>query len=157
MKNSQGSIMSCMAHKVLSINHIGIVVDDFEEAKAFFEDFGFVTQGEQDEQSELLDKVARVAGAKSHIAFMESPSGQINIELTKFIKPTTISRGENNQIYTHGIQHICLVVEDIDEIVDSIRQKGRELITEVEQYDDSYKLCYFRGPDGIIIELAERL
>lgn len=146
-----------MTYRVRNIDHIGIVVNDFEAAKEFFEDFGFKTKGEQDEQSELLDTIAGVKGAKSHIAFLESPGGQINIELTKFTNPTARSDIETSQIYALGIQHICLAVEDIDGIVDSLKQKGRVFITEVENYQDIFKLCYFRGPEGIILELAERL
>ncbi|HVQ44156.1 MAG TPA: VOC family protein [Candidatus Saccharimonadia bacterium] len=146
-----------MTYKVHTIDHIGIVVHDFDGAKAFFEDFGFITRGEQFEESELLDKVVGVKGAKSHIAFMEAPHAQINIELTEFIHPMTPSVVEANHIYTQGIQHICLAVEDVDGIIESVKQKGRELITDVINYQDIYKLCYFRGPDGIIIELAEKL
>lgn len=146
-----------MIYKVHSIDHISIVVTDFKEAKAFFEDFGFITRGEQDEESELLDKVVGVKGAKSHLAFMEAPGGQINIELTEFINPVTPVLSEANQIYTQGIQHICLAVEDVDRIIESVKQQGRELITPVINYQNIYKLCYFRGPAGIILELAEKL
>jgi catechol 2,3-dioxygenase-like lactoylglutathione lyase family enzyme len=146
-----------MAYKVHNIDHIGIIVHNFDEAKAFFEDFGFITRGEQVEESELLDKVVGVKGAKSHIAFMEAPGAQINIELTEFIHPLTPRLIEPNHIYTQGIQHICLAVEDVDGIIESVKQKGRELITDVINYQNIYKLCYFRGPDGIIIELAEKL
>jgi catechol 2,3-dioxygenase-like lactoylglutathione lyase family enzyme len=146
-----------MAFKVQNIDHIGMVVSDFEQAKEFFEDFGFVVIGEQDEQSELLDKVTGIKGAKSHLAFMESPNGQLKLELATFLNPPTQSRTEANHIYSPGMQHIALVVEDIDEIVEAVRQKGRELITEIENYENIYKLCYFRGPEGIILELVERL
>jgi catechol 2,3-dioxygenase-like lactoylglutathione lyase family enzyme len=149
--------MAHMTYKIRNIDHIGIVVHDFDEAKAFFEDFGFITRGEQFEESELLDKVVGVKGAKSRIAFMEAPNAQINIELTEFIYPETPTLPEANHIYTQGIQHICLAVVDLDGIVSSVEQKGWELITDVINYQDIYKLCYFRGPAGVILELAEKL
>lgn len=146
-----------MTFKVHRIDHIGLVVRNFNEAKTFFEDFGFVTRGEQFEESELLDKVVGVKGAKSHIAFMEAPGAQINLELTEFIRPQTPPLPQANRIYTQGIQHICLAVDDVDGIVESVKDKGWELITDVINYENLYKLCYFRGPDGIILELAEKL
>lgn len=146
-----------MTFKVHRIDHIGLVVHNFNEAKRFFEDFGFAVRGEQFEESELLDKVVGVKGAKSHIAFMEAPGAQINLELTEFIHPKTPSLPQANQIYTQGIQHICLAVDDVDGIVESVKDKGWELITDVINYENLYKLCYFRGPAGIILELAEKL
>jgi catechol 2,3-dioxygenase-like lactoylglutathione lyase family enzyme len=146
-----------MTYHVHRIDHIGIVVHDFAEAKAFFEDFGFITRGEQFEESELLNTVVGVKGAKSHIAFMEAPGAQINLELTEFIHPKTPPLAQPNHIYTQGIQHICLAVDDVDGIIASVKPKGWELITDVINYQDIYKLCYFRGPAGIILELAEKL
>mgnify|MGYP001544517827 CR=1 FL=1 len=143
--------------RIQRIDHIGVVVNDLAAAKEFFLDFGFTVQGEAEEQSELLDKVTGVKNAKSQIVFLQAPNDQINIELTKMIHPTDTSEVGKNFIYSHGIQHLAFVVDDIEDIVASMKQKGYEVFVDVYNYEDAYKLCYFRGPEGIIIELAEEL
>lgn len=120
-------------------------------------DFGFTVQGEAEEQSELLDKVTGVKNSKSRIIFLEAPNGQINLELSTFVHPADKSEAQENFIYTHGIQHLAFVVENIEDIVASMKQKGYEVFVDTYNYENQYKLCYFRGPEGIIIELAEKL
>jgi catechol 2,3-dioxygenase-like lactoylglutathione lyase family enzyme len=139
------------------IDHIGLVVNDLTAAKEFFLDFGFTVQGEAEEQSELLDKVTGVKNSKSQIVFLEAPNGQINMELSTFIRPSDKSEVQANHIYTHGLRHLALVVENIEDIVAAMKQKGYEVFVDIYNYQDVYKLCYFRGPEGIIIELAEPL
>jgi catechol 2,3-dioxygenase-like lactoylglutathione lyase family enzyme len=143
--------------KIQQIDHIGIVVNDLSAAKEFFLDFGFTVQGEAEEQSELLDKVTGFKDAKSQIIFMTAPSEQINLELAKFINPAGKTDVPQSFIYSHGIQHIAFVVENIEDIVTAMEQKGYGLIIDTYNYKNAYKLCYFRGPEGIIIELAEQL
>jgi catechol 2,3-dioxygenase-like lactoylglutathione lyase family enzyme len=143
--------------KIQRIDHIGVVVNDLEKAKAFFIDFGFTVQGEAEEQSELLDKVVGLKGAKSQIVFLQAPNGQINLELTKFIHPADKSEIQEHFIYSHGMQHLAFVVEDIEDIVATVKQKGYEVFVDTYNYENVYKLCYFRGPEDIIIELAQPL
>src|SRR5882762_3557942 len=143
--------------KIKRIDHIGIVVNNLAKAKAFFIDFGFTVQGEAEEQSELLDKVVGVKGAKSQIVFMQAPNGQINLELAKFLHPADKSGVQEDFIYSHGMQHLAFVVENIEDIVATMKQKGYEVFVDAYNYENVYKLCYFRGPEGIIIELAEQL
>jgi catechol 2,3-dioxygenase-like lactoylglutathione lyase family enzyme len=143
--------------KIQRIDHIGVVVNDLKAAKEFFLDFGFSVQGEADEQSDLLDKVTGYKNAKSHIIFMQAPNGQINLELAKFTHPVGESTVQDSFIYSHGIQHLSFVVENIEDIVATVKQKGYEVFVDTYNYDNTYKLCYFRGPEGIIIELAEKL
>src|SRR5436305_5673436 len=107
--------------KIKRIDHIGIVVNDLAKAKAFFVDFGFTVVGEAQEQSELLDKVVGLKGAKSQIVFLQAPNGQINLELSKFIHPADKSVEQKNFIYSHGIQHLAFVVEDIEDIVATVK------------------------------------
>jgi 4-hydroxyphenylpyruvate dioxygenase-like putative hemolysin len=133
------------------------VVNDLATAKEFFLDFGFTVQGEAEEQSQLLDKVTGFKNAKSQIVFLQAPNGQINLELSKFLYPADKSSIQENFIYSHGLQHLAFVVENIEDIVASIKQKGYEVLVDIYNYEDVYKLCYFRGPEGIIIELAEPL
>jgi catechol 2,3-dioxygenase-like lactoylglutathione lyase family enzyme len=143
--------------KIQRIDHIGVVVDDLAAAKAFFLDFGFTVQGEAEEQSELLDKVVGLQGAKSQIIFLQAPDNQINLELTKFIHPADEPTAKETHMYSRGIKHIAFVVENIEEMVAAVKQKGWDVFVDVYNYENTYKLCYFRGPEGIIIELAEQL
>ncbi|HSW80316.1 MAG TPA: VOC family protein [Candidatus Saccharimonadales bacterium] len=143
--------------RIKRIDHIGVVVNDLAAAKKFFLDFGFTVQGEAEEQSDLLDKVTGIKNAKSQIIFMQAPNRQINVELTKFLHPESESVANKNFIYSLGIQHIAFVVENIEDIVTDVKQKGYEVFVDTYNYENMYKLCYFRGPEGIIIELAEQL
>lgn len=143
--------------KFKRIDHIGVVVNDLAKAKEFFVDFGFTVQGEAEEQSELLDKVVGSKGAKSQVVFLQAPDGQINLELAKFIHPEGKPEVPKSFIYSHGIQHLAFVVENIEDIVAAMKQKGYEVFVDTYNYENVYKLCYFRGPEGIIIELAEQL
>jgi catechol 2,3-dioxygenase-like lactoylglutathione lyase family enzyme len=143
--------------KIKRIDHIGVVVNDLAAAKEFFVDFGFTVQGEAEEQSELLDKVTGFKNAKSHIVFLQAPGNQINLELTQFINPSDKAPIPENFIYSHGMQHLAFVVDDIESVVASMKQKGYEVFVDTYNYEDIYKLCYFRGPEGIILELAEEL
>ena len=143
--------------KIQRIDHIGVVVQDLAAAKEFFVDFGFTVQGEAEEQGELLDKVTGVKNAKSHIVFLQAPNGQINVELASFLNPADKSELPENFIYSHGMQHLAFVVENIEDIVASMKQKGYDVFVDTYNYENAYKLCYFRGPEGIIIELAEEL
>lgn len=143
--------------KIKRIDHIGVVVNDLAAAKQFFVDFGFTVQGEAEEQSELLDKVTGVAKSKSRIVFLEAPGGQINLELSTFVHPADESKDAEHFIYSHGMQHLAFVVENIKGIVARMKEKGYEMIVDTYNYENAYKLCYFRGPEGIIIELAEQL
>jgi catechol 2,3-dioxygenase-like lactoylglutathione lyase family enzyme len=143
--------------KIKRIDHISIVVNDLAAAKEFFIDFGFTVQGEAEEQSELLDKVTGIKNSKSQIVFLQAPNGQMNLELAKFLRPAGKSEVQDNFIYSHGIQHLAFVVEKIEDIVTSMKQKGYDVFVDTYNYKNEYKLCYFRGPEGIIIELAEQL
>jgi catechol 2,3-dioxygenase-like lactoylglutathione lyase family enzyme len=143
--------------KIKRIDHIGVVVNDLPAAKEFFLDFGFSVQGEAEEQSKLLDKVTGFKNAKSRIVFLEAPNGQINLELSTFVQPVDKSAVPEHFIYSHGMQHLAFVVEDIESIVAAMKPKGYDVFVDIYNYEDVYKLCYFRGPEGIIIELVEEL
>ena len=143
--------------KIQRIDHIGVVVDDLAVAKSFFMDFGFTIQGEAEEQSELLDKVVGLKGAKSHIVFLQAPNNQITLELTKFLNPANEPAAKETFMYSRGIKHIAFIVENIEDMVAAVKQKGWEVFVDIYNYENVYKLCYFRGPEGIIIELAEPL
>jgi catechol 2,3-dioxygenase-like lactoylglutathione lyase family enzyme len=143
--------------RIKRIDHVGIVVNDLAVAKEFFMDFGFTVQGEAEQQSELLDKVTGFKNAKSHVVFLQAPNGQITLELTKMLHPADKSEVQESLIYSHGIRHLAFVVEDLDSVVAAVKQKGWDVFVDAYNYENVYKLCYFRGPEGIIVELAEEL
>jgi catechol 2,3-dioxygenase-like lactoylglutathione lyase family enzyme len=143
--------------KLKYIDHIGVIVNDLEAAKRFFLDLGFTVMGEADEKSELLDRVVGIKDAHSQIVFLEAPGGGAKLELTKFLNPADKAVEQESVMYGHGYKHIALVVEGIDEIVSGLKAKGMDIFVDVYNYRDVYKLCYFRGPEGILVELAEEL
>jgi len=139
------------------IDHIGVIVNDLKPAKDFFLRLGLTVMGEADEKSELLDEVVGIKGAHSQIVFLQTPDGQTKLELTKFLNPAEEAKPAESVMYGHGYKHIALVVEGIDEIVADLKAKGADIFVDVYNFQDVYKLCYLRGPEGIIVELAEEL
>src|SRR4051794_26094596 len=121
--------------KIQRIDHIGVVVNDLAAAKDFFLDFGFTVQGEAEEQSELLDKVTGFKNAKSQIVFLQAPNGQINLELAKFLHPAENSPAQDSFIYSHGMQHLAFVVENIEDIVTIVKKKGYEILVDTYNYE----------------------
>jgi catechol 2,3-dioxygenase-like lactoylglutathione lyase family enzyme len=139
------------------MEHIGIVVDDLAAATAFFVALGLEVQGEAPVEGRWVDRIVGLDGVRAEIAMLETPDGHGRLELTKFHAPS--SRGGDRQAPANapGIRHIAFAVDDIDAAVAGLRARGAELIGEVAQYEESYRLCYVRGPAGIIVALAEPL
>ena len=142
---------------VQRIEHIGIVVDDLAAAMEFFLELGLVLQGEGSVEGRWVDRVVGLEGVRADIAMMQTPDGNGRLELTRFHSPSI--QGENRQMPANipGIRHIAFAVKDIDALVARLRARGFQLVGELEGYRDTYRLCYVRGPEGIIIELAERI
>jgi catechol 2,3-dioxygenase-like lactoylglutathione lyase family enzyme len=103
------------------------------------------------------DKVTGLQNAKDDLVMLQAPDGQLNIELVQFHRPLDTAGIQPSAANTLGLRHLCFQVEGFDDIVDMLRQKGYGLVGEIQTYGDSWKLCYIRGPEGIIIELAEQL
>jgi len=143
--------------KVRHVDHIGINVEDLEAAKTFFTDLGFKVVGEMEMQGELVDRVIGLKGVKDNIVMLQAPDRQLNLELVKFHHPVDEAGVQPALANTLGLRHLCFEVEDLKGIVANLQTKGHELVGEIQQYKDSWKLCYVRGPEGIIIELAEKL
>lgn len=143
--------------KILHVDHIGINVEDLAAAKEFFVDLGFTVQGEMTMQGKLVERVIGLADVRDDIVMLQAPDGQINIELVKFHQPIDPKGIQPAAANTLGLRHITFQVEDLDGILNKLQQKGIKLVGEVQTYENSWKLCYIRGPEGIIIELAERL
>ena len=140
------------------LDHVSVVVDDLEAAKAFFVELGMELEGEAPIEGPWVDRVNGLDGVRVDIAMMRTPDGQGRLELTKFHTPTAIRAEPENALgNTLGLRSIMFVVEDIDATVAGLRAHGAELVGEVAQYENSYRLCYVRGPAGIIVALAEQL
>jgi catechol 2,3-dioxygenase-like lactoylglutathione lyase family enzyme len=143
--------------KIHRLDHIGINVVDLPAAKAFFLDLGLEVQGEAGLESELLSNVVALKGAKTEMVMMQTPDGEATLELVKFVRPSDEKGIQPSLANTLGMRHICFAVEDIEAIVAKLKKKGVEFFSEIQNYENVYKLCYLRGPEGIILELAEKI
>jgi len=139
------------------MEHVGIVVDDLAAATDFFVQLGLELQVEASVEGGWVDRVVGLEGVRAEIAIVQTPDGHGRLELTNFHTPPDQGDNRDPQANTPGIRHIAFGVEDIDAVVARLRAHGTELVGELERYEDSYRLCYVRGPEGIIIELAERI
>lgn len=140
------------------MDHVGVVVDDLEAAKSFFVDLGMELEGQAPVEGKWVDRVNGLDGVRVDIAMMRTPDGHGRLELTKFHAPTVISAEPADALgNTLGLRSIMFAVDDIDATVAGLRARGAELVGEVAQYENSYRLCYVRGPEGIIVALAEKL
>ena len=140
------------------MDHVSDVVDDLEAAKAFFAELGMELEGEAPIEGPSVDRVNALEGVRVDIAMMRTPDGHGRLELTKFHTPTAVNAEPENALgNTLGLRSIMFAVDDIEAAIAGLRTHGAELIGEVVQYEDSYRLCYVRGPAGIIVALAEEL
>src|SRR6266540_585637 len=139
------------------MEHVGIVVDDLAAATAFFVELGLELQGEMPVEGDWVDRVVGLEGIRVDIAMMATPDGHGRLELVKFHAPSGPGGDRHAPANTPGIRHLAFAVDDIDAAVAAVRARGGELVGEVENYEDIYRLCYVRGPEGIIVELAERI
>ena len=140
------------------MDNVLIVVDDLEAATAFFVEIGMELEGEAAVEGLWVNRVVGLDDVRQNVAMLRTPDGHGRLELTKFHNPTARSaEPKNAPVNTLGIRRIMFAVEDIEEVLARQRAHGAELVGELEQYEDSYRLCYVRGPEGIIIALAEQL
>ncbi|MDQ2788006.1 MAG: VOC family protein [Chloroflexota bacterium] len=143
--------------KIHRIDHVGIIVNDLPAAKAFFLDFGLEMLGEGKVEGEWVERIIGLHDVKEEIVMLRTPDGEANIELVKFYTPSDGNGMQRPLANTLGIRHICFAVEDIEAVVARLKKKGVELFGEIVNYENAYKLCYIRGPEGIILELAEQI
>jgi catechol 2,3-dioxygenase-like lactoylglutathione lyase family enzyme len=139
------------------MDNVAIVVDDLKAAIGFFVELGLELEGEATVQGEWVDRIVGLEGVRSDIATLRTPDGHGRLELTKFQAPTAVSGEPNAPVNRLGMGRIMFAVDDIDAVVAGLRARGSELVGEVVQYEDQYRLCYVRGPEGIILALAEPL
>ena len=140
------------------MDNVLIVVDDLEAAKAFFAELGMELEGETTVEGPAVDRLIGLPNVRATLALMRTPDGHGRIELDKFHTPEAIRTGpEKAPVNELGIRRIMLSVEDIDEMVARLLAHGAELVGEVVQYEDTNRLAYIRGPEGIIVGLSEQL
>ena len=139
------------------MDHVGVVVD-LEAAIAFFVELGMELEGEAPIEGRWVDRVNALDGVRVDIVMMRTPDGHGRLELTKFHTPKAVRADPENALgNTLGLRSIMFAVDDIDATVAGLRAHGADLVGEVAQNQDSYRLCYVRGPEGIIVALAEQL
>ncbi len=139
------------------MDHVGIIVDDLEEAVAFFIELGLELQGEAQVEGDWVDRVVALDGVRAQIAMLQTPDGHGRLELSKFHTPPAEGGYQRAPANASGIRHVAFAVDDIDAALARLRARGAELVGELERYRDSYRLCYVRGPEGILVELAEQI
>lgn len=140
------------------MDHVSVVVDDLPAAIRFFTTLGMSLEGEAPVEGPWVDRLCALEGVQVDIAMMKTPDGSGRVELTKFRNPKLVeAEPAIAPLNVLGLRQIMFAVEDIDDTMARLRDQGAELAGEVTQYEDKYKLCYMRGPAGIIVALAEEL
>jgi catechol 2,3-dioxygenase-like lactoylglutathione lyase family enzyme len=139
------------------MDHVGIVVDDLAAAIEFFVQLGLELDGEGRVEGDWVDRIVGLEDVRAELAMLQTPDGHGRLELVKFHSPSAQGDDRDAPANAPGIRHVTFAVEDIDAVVTGLRARGAELVGELERYEDSYRLCYVRGPEGIIIELAEQI
>jgi catechol 2,3-dioxygenase-like lactoylglutathione lyase family enzyme len=141
------------------MDNVLIVVNDMEAVKAFFIEIGMELEGETTVEGSWVDRVVGLNNVRADIATLRTPDGHNRVELSKFHTPPAIKpEPENAPSNTLGLRRIMFAVENIDDVVSRLqRHHGAELVGEIAQYENIYKLCFMRGPEGIIVGLAEQL
>jgi catechol 2,3-dioxygenase-like lactoylglutathione lyase family enzyme len=142
----------------IRMDNVLIVVDDMKAAIEFFTALGLELEGEATVEGPEVDRLVGLDGSRSDIAMMRTPDGLGRVELDKFHTPTAVRAGpQDAPVNTLGIRRIMFAVDDLDDVLARLLANGGELVGEVVQYEDSYRLCYVRGPEGIMVALAEQL
>lgn len=139
------------------MDNVAIVVEDIKAAIAFFTELGLELEGETTVEGPWVDRVVGLKNVHSDIALMRTPDGHGKVELTHFQKPAAINANPNAPTNTLGMGRIMFAVEDINDTLARLQKCGATLVGEVVDYADTYRLCYIRGPEGIIIALAQEL
>ncbi|WP_298321633.1 VOC family protein [Haloactinopolyspora sp.] len=143
---------------VQRMDNVGIVVDDLDGAIAFFTELGLEMEGKAQIEGAWADRTVGLANVRCDIAMMRTPDGHGRVELSKYHSPAVNDTAEHNPPHnTLGMHRIMFAVDDIDATVAALRAHGGELVGDIAQYQDSYRLCYVRGPEGIIVALAQQL
>ena len=140
------------------IDNIAIVVDDLDAAIRFFEELGLEVEGRATVEGDVVDRVIGLRDTRSDLAMMRTSDGHGRLELTRFQHPAAVGPDPRSEpANKRGMSRIMFTVDDIDDVVKRLQSLGGELVGEIVRYEDAYRLCYLRGPEGIIVALAQEL
>jgi catechol 2,3-dioxygenase-like lactoylglutathione lyase family enzyme len=142
---------------VLRLDNIGVFVSDLDAAITFFEELGLALEGRQMIEGEFADACTGLTDQLCEVAMMVTPDGHSRLELCRFHRPTAAGNGAEGPVNTLGVRKLMFAVTDLHDTIERLKPHGAELFGEVASYQDAYLLCYLRGPDGIIVALAEQL
>jgi catechol 2,3-dioxygenase-like lactoylglutathione lyase family enzyme len=142
---------------LLSMNNVGLVVNSLDDAIAFFTELGLTLEGKGMVEGEWAGQVTGLGNQSVEVAMMVTPDGHSRLELSRFIKPTTISDHRTAPVNSLGYLRVMFAVDNIDELVTRLTKHGAELVGEMVNYENIYRLCYIRGVEGLLIGLAEDL
>ena len=143
--------------KLLRMDNVGIVVESLDETIAFFTELGLKLEGRTTIEGEWAGRVTGLGSQRVEIAMMVTPDGHSRLELSRFLAPPIVADHRNAPVNALGYLRVMFTVEDIDEMLARLRKCGAQLVGDVVQYENSYRLCYIRGPEGLLIGLAQEL
>jgi catechol 2,3-dioxygenase-like lactoylglutathione lyase family enzyme len=139
------------------MDNVGIVVESLDAAITFFSELGLKLEGRGMVEGEWAGRVTGLASQRVEIAMMVTPDGHSKLELARFLDPPVVADHRNAPVNALGYLRVMFTVEDIDDTLARLRELGAQLVGEVVQYEQAYRLCYIRGPEGLLIGLAEEL
>ena len=139
------------------MDNVGIVVESLDEAISFFAELGLTLEGRATVEGEWAGRVTGLGHQRVEIAMMVTPDGHSRLELSQFLTPSVVADHRNAPVNALGYLRVMFTVDDIDGVLARLRKRGAQLVGEVVQYEDYYRLCYIRGPEGLLIGLAEQL
>jgi catechol 2,3-dioxygenase-like lactoylglutathione lyase family enzyme len=139
------------------MDNVGIVVESLDAAISFFAELGLELEGQATIEGEWAGRVTGLGEQRVEIAMMRTPDGHSRIELSRFLTPSPVADHRNAPVNALGYLRVMFAVDDIDDTLARLRKHGAELVGEVVQYEDVYRLCYIRGPEGLLIGLAEQI
>ncbi|WP_263416381.1 VOC family protein [Terriglobus albidus] len=139
------------------MDNVGIVVEDLEGTIGFFQELGLELEGRATIEGEWAGRVTGLGDQRVDIAMMRTPDGHSRLELSRFLTPPVITDHRNAPVNSLGYLRVMFAVDDIDDTLEKLRNRGAQLVGEVVRYQDAYRLCYIRGPEGILIGLAQEL
>lgn len=139
------------------IDHVGLVVEDLATVQDFFEHLGLEVAGDADVEGDWVDRVIGLKDAKCSMVMMATPDGEAMLEIIQFERPVSEEGIRHTQLNAPGLRHVAFVVDDVEATAAKLQQKGATFLGEIVNYEGIYKLCCLRGPEGILVELAEEL
>jgi catechol 2,3-dioxygenase-like lactoylglutathione lyase family enzyme len=142
---------------VKRMDNMGIVVDDLDDVVAFFRELGLELEGRATIEGEWAGRVTGLGDQRVEIAMMRTPDGHSRLELSRFLRPQVVADHRNAPVNALGYLRVMFTVDDIDETVERLRGRGAALVGDIVDYEGVYRLCYIRGPEGILIGLAQEV